>query len=181
MPADAEKKPGGKGPLRTRPCRLPAGRAGAQSAALALLCCLVFLALPGPAQSDDWRTLPWQDLPSALAAAGKDQRPVLIFFEARWCYLCREMRERVFSHRVVGAALRRHFHLVRADVSRHQKLKQRFKVNFLPYTLLLAPDGRTILRVKSYIPRQRFLKILRFVHQGHYRKMDLATWEKRRG
>lgn len=84
-----------------------------------------------------------QDLPSALAAARKADRPVLMHFSAEWCGPCREM-EPVLHSATVADLLRNDAVGVHLDFDQHKAIAQQYGVRGIPADVLLTPDGRVL-------------------------------------
>jgi thiol:disulfide interchange protein DsbD len=87
------------------------------------------------------------DLDSALDAARKQGRTIMLDFSAEWCTECKLMERNVFSQEVVRQAFRS-FVLVRADLTHYDRdskdLMKRFGVVGPPTILFLSPEGREI-------------------------------------
>jgi thiol:disulfide interchange protein DsbD len=87
------------------------------------------------------------DLDSAIDAARKQGRTIMVDFSADWCTECKLMERNVFSQEVVRRAFR-NFVLVRADLTHFDRdsknLMKRFGVVGPPTILFLSPEGREI-------------------------------------
>src|SRR5687767_8569009 len=104
---------------------------------------LTLLLLCAPARAA-WLT----DLPAAYAEAKASGRPILVDFEAPWCYSCYYMQQRVLS-RPAFAKAAESLVLLKLDVdtSAGAAVKAERAVTFLPTYLVLSPTGSELGRI----------------------------------
>lgn len=125
--------------------------------------CLLLLGLaarPAPAAGPD-KAGPWLAPEKARELNRLEPRPWFWFFEARWCYLCKEMKARSLSDPEVIRLLTKKFWAVKVDVEKRPDLKAVFKVYFLPTTVILTSKGQPMVRKRNFIHTEDLLKILR--------------------
>jgi hypothetical protein len=106
----------------------------------ALLMIAVFsVATPPASAGGDWNDakIQWQPYEQGLAAAKKDQKPVLLVLFTEWCPHCTNYSKLFHDDKVVEQAKR--FIMMRLDKDKNAELSKKF-----------APDG-------EYIPRTYFL------------------------
>lgn len=98
----------------------------------------------------------------ALAQAKSKSQPVLVDFEAPWCYSCYYMRKHVLD-RPGFAALSERLVLLRTDVDTEagEALKKKYAVTFLPTYVLLDADGKVLGRVVGEQTEADFLAALK--------------------
>ncbi len=102
------------------------------------------------------------ELDSALAAAGKAGKLVMLDFSADWCVSCKEMETHTFAEPAVRSALARYV-LLKADVTANsaddQALLKRFGIFGPPTTAFFASDGRerTDFRLVGFTAGEPFL------------------------
>ena len=140
---------------------------------------LMLLLLWGPAHGPSWagqaQKVAWLSYQKALEARQESPRPLVIFFHAPWCYMCRKMKRRVFSRKEVWEVLNRSFLPVGVDVTRQPRLKEEFKVSGLPTMIFLNAQGKPVLRLHGYVARDKLLAALEYVQKRRYRQL---SWEK---
>ncbi len=141
------------GPTRTR-------RIGANLfpiVAVAAIAVLYFVqSRSGVSSVIDWG----HDLPSALASATKDQRPVLISFSSPACTYCRQMESEVIPQDAVRAEIGE-FVPVKIDAWADPSTAQKYGVDGLPAYVVTVADGTPIAAISGYVPADRFTRFLR--------------------
>jgi len=103
-----------------------------------------------------WRT----DFESAIAEARTSGRPAWVQFTAKWCGYCHKMEREVFGLPDVAALAAGRFVPVKIDADRRADLIERFAIDGLPSTILLAPDGRELGRRSGFVEAPAFLAFL---------------------
>lgn len=110
----------------------------------------------------------WHDnLASALAESGKTGKPVLVDFQAPWCYSCYFMEKHVLEGAAFAASAER-FVLLKVDVDKEEghALKEKHKVTFLPSYLVLSPKQEPLGRIVGEQTEGDFLKQLAALTAG---------------
>lgn len=125
-----------------------------------LLCAL--LSLPAAA-ADGWLT----DLAAARKAADASKRPILVDFQAVWCYSCYYMEEKVLSKEAFQKAAEG-LVLLKLDVDTPEgaELKKKLRVGFLPSYVLMDAAEREIGRVIGEQTEKDFLAQLARIVSG---------------
>lgn len=139
-----------------------------------LLCLLCLLASWSPAAAAG--QVRWMDYSQCLREAKKQNRHVVIFFSAPWCYICKKMQRLVFTDQEVSGPLGKSFVASVVDVSDHPKLRKRYRASSVPTTLFLDPSGRVVLRLVGYVSTDRFRAALDYVAGRHYAKGDFKSY-----
>ena len=106
----------------------------------ALLMTAVFMVTTPPASAGgDWNdtTIQWQPYEQGLAAAKKDQKPIVLIVFTEWCPHCTNYSKLFHDDKVIAQTKR--FVMIRLDKDKNAELSKKF-----------APDG-------EYIPRTYFL------------------------
>lgn len=123
---------------------------------------LALLADSAAAASAPWRPAGWEiRFEEALARAKAINRPVFVYFDAEWCSWCQQYKRDTLNTPAVRRALAREFVPVVVDFDARPDLMQRFGGKGLPYTVLLAPDGRVLNRFVGVITPADLLELLR--------------------
>ena len=114
----------------------------------------------------------WLALPEALAQAGAEGRPVLVYVQAAWCGPCRRLERETFADSAIAARLDRYAlaRLTLDDRDRHHRVGDyrlseaewavRLGAAATPSLILLAPDGAVLGRHTGFLPPDGLLPIL---------------------
>jgi protein disulfide-isomerase len=134
-----------------RPRRLPA------PVAVRLSLLIVALSPAAPARAQvAWRA-PFE---SARAEAAANARPLLVQFTGPWCVYCLRMDRETFARPDVAALAGAEFVPVKVRADERPDLMEHFGVSRLPTTIVLAPDGRPLLRRDGYADPGTYLALL---------------------
>ncbi len=152
---------------------------GCACRALGALLCLLWLLAAWPAAAAG--QVRWVDYPRCLQTAKKENRHLMIFFSAPWCFFCKKMQRLVFPDQEVSEVLGDSFVAAMVDVSEHPKLRERYGAVYVPTTLFLDSSGREVLRLVGYVPTERFRAALGYVAGGHYAEGDFASFLDAKG
>ena len=103
----------------------------------------------------------------AEAQAKALQRPMLIEFQAPWCYSCYYMAANVLSKEAFAAAAQ-DLVLLKADVDKEEggTLKAKYAVTALPSFVLVGSDGKVLGRIAGEQTEADFLARLRLFLKG---------------
>jgi thioredoxin-like negative regulator of GroEL len=127
-----------------------------------LLCAALVLA------SSSWAAPVWLESHSqAQAAAQGSGQPLLIEFQAPWCYSCYYMAANVLSKDAFAAAARG-LVLLKEDVDKEEggELKARYSVTALPSFVLVDPKGEVLGRIAGEQTEADFLARLKGFLKG---------------
>jgi thioredoxin-related protein len=129
----------------------------------------------------------WRSWDEGLRESASSRRPVVVDVYTDWCGWCKRMDRDVYARADVRDYLDKRFVSIKLNAESRangtyegktqtsRALAQRFGVNGYPTTVFLKQGGDHLVNVSGYIPAERFLKILRFIGDGH---MDRGTsWE----
>ncbi len=112
--------------------------------------------VPANGQTIAWRT----SYEEGLREAEASQKPVWLQFTGPWCLFCRRMDRETFSRPEVAALSRHGFIPVKIRADEREDLTQRFEVSSLPTTIVMASNGRVLLRHEGYSDASEFQAIM---------------------
>jgi thioredoxin-related protein len=133
-------------------------------------------------------TVAWRGWNDGLAAAAGGSKPVIVDVYTDWCGWCKRMDRDVYSRAEVSDYLNQHFVMVRlnAESAEHvsyaghtmtaRALAGGFQVTGYPTMIFLKPDGTHMVNVPGYVPADKFMKLVRFIGDGHMDKGE--SWEE---
>jgi thiol:disulfide interchange protein len=102
----------------------------------------------------------WEQAAREARDSGK---VVFADFYADWCSPCRAMDKRVFSQKEFAAALEPLAIPLRVDTDTQEgsALAARYKVEYIPTYIVLAPDGQVLARGGGEISAEKLLDLVR--------------------
>lgn len=118
----------------------------AQVGAAASACCA--------AEADSvWRA----DFAQAHAEAVRLDRPLLVHFYATYCIPCRQMEKDVLKSPEVTRIIEGGYVAVMVDVVKRPDLQARYKVEYLPTDVIVAPNGQVLNFVGSSQKKDQYV------------------------
>jgi len=145
--------------------------------------CFLFLLPTANAAPVSWRG--WND---GLAAAARAGKPVIVDVVTDWCGWCKRMDRDVYARAEVSEYLNRNFVMVRLNAESSERVSYTgrtltarslaggFKVTGYPTTIFLKSDGSHMVNVPGYVPAPKFMKLVRFIGDGHLERGE--SWEE---
>jgi len=86
--------------------------------------------------SSHWRT----DFAQAHAESVKLDRPLIVHFHASYCFPCRQMEKDVLNSPEVTRIIDAGYVAVKVDVQQRPDLQAKYKVEYLPTDVIVAPN-----------------------------------------
>ncbi|UPG94955.1 thioredoxin family protein [Luteibacter aegosomatissinici] len=96
-------------------------------------------------------------LDAALAQGKREHKPVLVDFQAVWCYSCYFMASHVLNGKEWNDLSKKViFYEADADKPADQAYMKKWTVHFLPTYVAIGPDGEELGRILAERPRDKF-------------------------
>lgn len=146
----------------------------------------LLIADPRAGAAEMWRG--WDD---GLAEAAKREVPVVVDVYTDWCGWCKRMDRDVYARADVREYLEANFVPVKINAESSTKasymgkdltsrtLAAGFRVTGYPTTIFLRADGKHMVSVPGYIPREQFMLVLRYIAEGHMdRGVDFRDFQQ---
>lgn len=112
----------------------------------------------------------WHDYARARELALEQGKHIYIYFNAQWCSACKVLKDTTFKEQAVISYMNDNFINVSIDTEVHKAMTAKWGVRGLPTHWFLKPDGSKIDRLMGYLPKDRFLNALKFIHTEEYKK-----------
>ncbi|MDI6766419.1 MAG: thioredoxin fold domain-containing protein [Bacteroidota bacterium] len=131
--------------------------------------------------------LKWKKYDVGLAEAKKAKKKIIVDVYTDWCKWCKKLDKEVYADDSVAAYLQKQYILVKVNGESSTQIKykgkqltemqltQLLKVTGFPAIIFLDTSGEVIDRISGFVPADRFLPIVRYIGEDHYKKM---TWEE---
>jgi len=101
------------------------------------------------------------DVPAAFAAAKQFNKPVFLYWGAKWCPPCQQLKSSVFSRSDFIAKTRQFVAVyLDGDEPGAQKWGETFKVSGYPTVVILRPDRREITRISGGVDLSSYADLL---------------------
>ena len=109
-----------------------------------------------------------KDFEKAISEAKNTGKPVFIYFSAVWCSWCREYEKELETEEVVQF-LRENFIPLLLDSDRDRSLFLEFGGRGTPFTVILNPRGKLLLRFHGAVQSKDLIDVLSAVLEGKVR------------
>ncbi len=114
----------------------------------------------------------WQtDLKAARDIAVKQNRPMLVVFDADWCSYCRKMERTTLSEPEMISQINKDFVPVHLNLDDHGRVAEILEVKRIPCTVALSPRADLLGRLTGYVGLKQYGESLDRVLELH-RKVD---------
>ena len=108
--------------------------------------------------------LKWTGWTADLFAKAKaEHRLVILDLEAVWCHWCHVMEEKTYSNGKVQALIDARYIPVRVDQDANPDLSARYGDWGWPATIIFAPDGTELVKLRGYVEPERMSALLQAV------------------
>jgi len=111
-------------------------------------------------RADENERIPWtHDLAAARKQSVKENRPILIYFTAKWCEPCQRMKKTTWADEHVAIAVSKYIP-VKIDVDDQRDIAREFGVEGYPRVERIEPTGERRLLTDGLMTPEEFLKVL---------------------
>ncbi|WP_035237617.1 thioredoxin family protein [Desulfobacter vibrioformis] len=118
----------------------------------------------------------WNDYTPGMALAGKEGKPIFLYFHASWCGYCVKLKKETFTDDRVKAYLNDHFVSIGVDTDKREKLARQWGVRGLPTLWFLEADGTKINNLPGFVDADQLLTILQYIHTQSYNTMNFQEY-----
>jgi hypothetical protein len=132
-----------------------------------VLLALLIASLTSCSKSTSWEDLPWiETYQIGMNQARHKNRPAFIYFQARWCSWCHIYEKDILSQQSVMNILQQDYVLVLVNYDARPDLLQHFAGFGLPYSVIVAPDGKVLARLSGILSAADMVSTLTDISQG---------------
>ena len=142
-----------------------------------------------PASQASAPAIDWMTFQEALNAAEVSGRPLLVDVYAPWCPWCAKLQAEVYTRADVREYLGEHFEIARLNIDEEEdviefkgytltsaELAAGLGAEATPTTVFLSSTGDYITRVPGFVDAEEFVKVLRYLGSGAYRKQSYQAF-----
>ncbi|OQX17558.1 MAG: hypothetical protein BWK80_39495 [Desulfobacteraceae bacterium IS3] len=145
-----------------------------------IVCLLLWI--PNSCTSSDKKSssspVKWYSYKEGLAAGKKEKKNMLINFYADWCGFCKKMDNETFKDTPVVNYLNENFISIKVNSDKEQQIARDFYVQGLPTMWFLSYEEERLTSLPGYVPADRMLPLLKFIHTESYKKMKFSEFLK---
>lgn len=104
----------------------------------------------------------WQSWKQDLFARAKaENKLVILDLEAVWCHWCHVMEQKTYGNAAVSTLIAQNYIAVRADQDANPDLSSRYGDWGWPATIVFAPDGTEIAKLRGFVEPERMEGLLK--------------------
>ncbi|MEX2115508.1 MAG: DUF255 domain-containing protein [Bacteroidota bacterium] len=145
----------------------------------------------GSSESIADSAISWYSFEEAVTIAKRDNKKILLDVYTDWCGWCKKMDSEVYSNPSVINALSTSFIGVKVNAESAKPLAFQGKsyteesfaagagVTGYPTTIFLDSESAPITLAPGYIPADRFLPILKYIGEDHYKTLSFEEYQQR--
>jgi uncharacterized protein YyaL (SSP411 family) len=113
----------------------------------------------GPLDNSDGFWSEWSE--ATFARAAQEKKFVVVSLQSWWCPWCLTMNKETWADPEVRAELKDHFIPVHVDQDSRPDISQRYERWGWPATIIFAPDGTEIVKLRGFYSAKFFIPVLR--------------------
>jgi thioredoxin-related protein len=133
----------------------------------------------------------WSTFDKGILGAKAKEKKVMIDVFTDWCGWCKKLDKEVYADAGVASYLNEEFVSIKLDAESNAKvtfqgkqmtemeLARSFGVTGYPSIIFLEPDGTNITLIPGFVPAEKFLPILRYIGDNHYKTTSWEEYEKK--
>lgn len=134
----------------------------------------------------------WLNYEDGLKKAKAENKNIFIDFYTNWCGWCKRLDKDVYSDSAVRIVLTKHFITVKTNAESPRRFtledgkeytdaslaREVYRVQGYPALWFLTATGEQLTYVPGYVPKDKFINILNFIHTKAYQTKKFDEYEK---
>lgn len=143
-----------------------------------LLIILLFCGwLPSGFASSD--SINWYTYDEGIVLRKIEKKKIFLHFWAEWCKYCAKMAKVTFKDPKVITYLNKNFISIKIDIEKEHKIASNYNIIGLPVTWFISENGEEISDLPGYVPPEKLIEILKYVHTDSYKNMTLKNFSNK--
>jgi len=134
------------------------------------------IAMPALVKSNSGDTIAW--LSYEKAQKMRQDRKVLVYFNADWCGFCRNLEKTTFKDPQIAAYINRNFTPVSVNIDQEKQIAAQFGVRGVPDLRFISSKGEAIARWPGYIKAEQLMPLLKYIHTDSYLTQEYSQFLK---
>jgi len=120
----------------------------------------------------------WHSYETGMELGKKENKKIFLHFWAEWCDYCKQMARETFTDSAVIAYLNKNFISIKVNSDKERALVSEYNVRGLPDNWFIDEKNVIIGNHPGYIPPDKLLPQLRYIHTDSYKKMSYSKFLK---
>ena len=143
-----------------------------------LLIILLFCGwLPSGFASSD--SINWYAYDEGIVLRKIEKKKIFLHFWAEWCKYCAKMAKVTFKDPKVITYLNKNFISIKIDIEKEHKITSNYNIIGLPVTWFISENGEEISDLPGYVPPEKLIDILKYVHTDSYKNMTFKSFSNK--
>jgi len=145
----------------------------------------------GLTAGDKIKEMKWRKYDVGLTEAKKFKKKILVDVYTNWCRWCKKLDAEVYTDVKVAKYLDQQYIPVKINAESDEhvvfegkkiteaELAARLGVSGYPTIIFLEPEGKYINKLASFVPADRFLPIVQYIGDDHYKNISWEEFQKK--
>lgn len=141
-----------------------------------ILALLIFGGFIPAGSTDAAGGIQWQSYGTGMALGKKENKKIFLHFWSEECDYCKLMAKETFADSAVIAYLNKHFISIKVNSDKERAMASEFNVRGVPDNWFITEKNEIIGNQPGFIPADRLLPLLRYIHSDSYKKMSYSQF-----
>lgn len=133
-----------------------------------ILCASVFAAKT--------KSISWQTYETGMKMIENEKKKGFLHFYTDWCTFCKIMNKQTFTDAKIINYLNDNFISIRVNAEKQKNIAYKYGANRFPLTWFLSEDSSSLSNQPGFIPPDKLLEILKFLHTDSFKSMKFSEY-----